>query len=355
MHRGILNCFLFGAFLASCTGVKPRITAVCEENEVGNNIVKWETTPALEGEVKVFASTDPMNIPEDVPVATVPISNQRLTVVTADPTLRYYYSLVFNGRYRVKVAVRNVIIPGIQNFRDVGGYPVYPLHKRVKWGMLYRSAEINNPGMRAVQELKNIGIKTIVDLRSPEEISGQGDWTRNFRVVHVPISTRSMQQALEDIKGGRIESDTVCRIVERVNRELVRQFPQAYRQVFDVLLDEDNYPVVIQCSSGNGRTGVVTALLLAALGVDSESIFEDYRLSNKYYNIPAALRYAYRLPACSQEAITAILSAREDFLRAAREEIEDSYGEVDAYLRKGVGLNKKEIRQLQKILLVPLE
>ena len=73
--------------------------------------------PLIKGNVKVYASTDPNYIPEDSPVAMANIADQRMTIVTTDPTRRYYYTLVFNDKYRVKIATRNVNIPGIQNFR----------------------------------------------------------------------------------------------------------------------------------------------------------------------------------------------------------------------------------------------
>lgn len=99
-------------------------------------------------------------------------------------------------------------------------------------------------------------------------------------------------------------------MVERMNRELVMNYHHEYRQIFDILLDSANYPVVVHCSSGKGRTGIASALILASLGVNSDIIMEDYRLSNDYFNIPSASRYAYNLPARSQEAITTVYSAR---------------------------------------------
>ena len=75
--------------------------------------------------------------------------------------------------------------------------------------------------------------------------------------------------------------------------------------------------------------GIVSALVLASLGVDEDIIMEDYRLSNDYFNIPAASRYAYQLPARSQEAITTLFSAREDFLNAAIEEMESRNAHTD--------------------------
>lgn len=108
---------------------------------------------------------------------------------------------------------------------------------------------------------------------------------------------------------------------------------------------------MIHCTSGKGRTGVVSALLLAALGVNEDVIMEDYRLSNDYFNIPKASQYAYKLSVNSQEAITTIYSAKEDFLNAAKEQIEAEYGSVQTYLKKGIGLSAEEIEQLRSILL----
>lgn len=151
MYRNLLNLLTCVLLLPACSGTAPHISIVCEENNVGNSIVKWEIAPLIKGNVKVYASTDPNNIPEDSPVAIANISDQRMTIVTTDPTKRYYYTLVFNDKYRVKIATRNVNIPGIQNFRDMGGYPSYPTKKRVRWGMLYRSAQDRQSGMLLTQ------------------------------------------------------------------------------------------------------------------------------------------------------------------------------------------------------------
>ena len=46
-----------------------------------------------------------------------------------------------------------------------------------------------------------------------------------------------------------------------------------------------------------------------------------------------------------------IYSAKEDFLNAAKEQIEAEYGSVQTYLKKGIGLSAEEIEQLRSILL----
>ncbi len=356
MHKNLLNGLALMMLLSACGGATPHITVVCEENNVGNSIVKWETKPALQGEVKVFASTDPDHIPEVKPVATADIAGQWTTVVTDDPAKRHYYTLLFNDKYRVRVATRNVNVPGVQNFRDLGGYPIYSRHKRVRWGMLYRSAQIDVTQSATLDKLNRLGIRTIIDLRDTSERPQPSlPPPTQPRIVQIPIPAGCLTDILTGIDRESIQSDTVYRIVERINRHIVAAHASAFRRVFDVLLDEDNYPAVIHCTTGKGRTGIATALVLSALGVNKEDIMEDYRLSNRYFDIPSATSYAYELPTRSQEALTTVYSAREGFLDAARNEIESTYGSVDEYLTQAVGLQKEEVRQLRKILLVDEE
>lgn len=350
MNRSLLSLLTL-TMLAACSNVTPSISVVCEENNVGNNIVKWETT-SLSGNVKVFASTDPDHIPEEVPVAIANIADQKVTVITNDPTRRYYYTLLFADRYRVKVAPRNINVLGIQNFRDLGGYPSYKQGKQTRWGMLYRSAQIDSVGPCTYQELKNIGIRTIVDMRTADEMghSARPDY-HDFNMVRVPIPDGNLPQILKKVQDGKINPDTIHNIVERINRRLIANYSSQFREIFDVLLDEKNYPVLLQCSSGTGRTGIMSALVLAALDIDEDFILDDYQLSNSYFDITHASRDAYQQPVYVQEAITALYSAQEEYLEAAKMEAERLYGDVDTYLHEGLRLEKDEIRHLQKILL----
>ena len=113
MYKNLLNWLAIVILLPSCSKSTPSISAVCEENYVGNCVIKWEASPSIPGQVKVYASLDPNNIPEVNPVASSKISDGKMTIITNNPTQRYFYSMVFDNKYRLKIASRNVNIPNV--------------------------------------------------------------------------------------------------------------------------------------------------------------------------------------------------------------------------------------------------
>lgn len=351
MYKNLLGWLGAIVLLPSCAGNAPSISIVGEENNVGNCIIRWETTPEIEGKVKFYASTSPDKILEKNPVAIADIKDQRITIVPPDPTKRYYYRVVFNNRYKLKTATRNVNIPGVQNFRDMGGYSTAK-KKKIRWGMLFRSGEMDNLGCSARKELTNIGIKTIVDLRSDGERREKElavDSTIN--VIHIPIGAYNINEILRGLRDGEIRNDSINNLMLRINRDLVTYYRTEYRKVFNVLLEKDNYPLVIYCSTGKGRTAIASALVLSVLGVNDDVMLYDYRLSNRYFDIPRSTSFGYSLSTKSQEAITTLFSARESFINAAIGQIEKNYGDMATYLERGLNITPDEVKQLKGILL----
>lgn len=57
-----------------------------------------------------------------------------------------------------------------------------------------------------------------------------------------------------------------------------------YRKFFDLVLtnDKENESLLFHCTAGKDRTGFAAILLLDCLGVNSETIVEDYMATNRY-------------------------------------------------------------------------
>ncbi len=58
----------------------------------------------------------------------------------------------------------------------------------------------------------------------------------------------------------------------------------AFRRLFEQLGEDKSLPLLFHCSAGKDRTGVMTALLLTLLGVDRQTVIDDYLLSAKVWN-----------------------------------------------------------------------
>ena len=99
---------------------------------------------------------------------------------------------------------------------------------------------------------------------------------------------------------------------------------------------------MIHCTAGKDRTGFACALILHTLGVADDVISEDYLLTNRYYR---------RDPASSSDLpddVKQVLgSVQGSFLAAAFEAIDTDYGDLETYLREGLGLGAAERAHLE--------
>lgn len=54
----------------------------------------------------------------------------------------------------------------------------------------------------------------------------------------------------------------------------------AIRQVFEILSDRNNYPLIMHCTIGTDRTGMMSYLINGLVGVEKEELLRDYLFSN---------------------------------------------------------------------------
>lgn len=94
MHKYLIKWLLLFLLIPACSSKRvPEILVACQENNVGNYIIQWETYPIIKGKVKVYESSDPFNIAEKKPVAMADISDQQITIITKNPNQRLFFCL----------------------------------------------------------------------------------------------------------------------------------------------------------------------------------------------------------------------------------------------------------------------
>lgn len=242
---------------------------------------------------------------------------------------------------------RIINFKGTCNFRDLGGYPTQ-YGKQVKWGTVYRSDHLGSLTRADLKRFEQLGIQLILDTRTPLERQSRpnrlpGD--NPPRTIHFPIEVgnRSIDELKRKVFFGKTDDlDLHDELIQ--NYKLgVSTHGKEILAMIELLSNPDNLPVLIHCNSGKDRTGIACALLLSALGVPRETIFEDYLLSatcmEKMVNRLVVKVKLISLLRADTLQLRNMLSTRRVFLQAAFDEMAHLCGSVDDYLHD-IGLTE---------------
>ncbi len=170
-------------------------------------------------------------------------------------------------------ADRHLRVPGTRNLRDVGGYPA-GAGRQVRWRTLFRTDALDQLPERSIDRLLDLGVRQVIDLRWPHELAV----APSVFAAHPTVAYRSIPLLDDDPTPMVGLAGTYRYILDHRGAQLA--------EVVRAVLRPGGTPVVIGCSAGKDRTGVVIALLLAAVGVAPEVIAEDYHLSAALFARP---------------------------------------------------------------------
>ncbi|KAH9860511.1 hypothetical protein J1614_011842 [Plenodomus biglobosus] len=119
------------------------------------------------------------------------------------------------------------------------------------------------------------------------------------------------------------------------------------KQVFDVLSDEQNWPLLVHCTQGKDRTGLIVMLILFLLGVDDKIIDDDYRLSES----ELAPEKEERMKEISSIGLSERFAVcPPDVVSSVHSHIKDNYTSVENYLGS-VGVGSDQVSFVRSKLL----
>ncbi len=245
------------------------------------------------------------------------------------------------------LAEHEIKLTGAFNVRDLGGFQTKNgLHIKPK--MLLRSARLNMLTEHDAKILVNqyhVGFD--FDLRRPEEVQAQPD-------VRVPEITY-INDSVETADSFRYE------ITPENNRQHYRSYVttqkarDTYHHLFMTLLNAKGKAVLWHCAAGKDRTGFGGALIMYVLGVDMETIFDDYDASNDFLRAhnERQLNFMKENGFSEAEIETAKIDGEVDrsYLAAAFDEINRQYGSISRFISKGLRISPRQQKKLRKLYL----
>jgi protein-tyrosine phosphatase len=324
-------------------------TFACGDGK-GNDTIRWDTFPLLEGTVKIYSFENP-NYPEFAEFEKEVNIGDGKTIInfSGKREARKYYYLKFNNTYSTIVANRFIVVDSIMNLRDLGGYKTGDKHA-VRWGKLFRSGRLSlNENGR--DQFNSLHIRTVIDFRTECERKNRPDYNFNANFIQLPIAACDLSSALECLKKGEFKRGDAFIFMQDGYKDMAVKYSEQFSRMFEVLMDSLNYPVLIHCTAGKDRAGFASALILSALNIPKDQIIDDYLLTYSLPNIRNEGKYAYELSSEGQEAVTALLSSNEQFLETALNNIEKEYGSINGYLEQALHLDKEKRTRLQQLLL----
>jgi protein-tyrosine phosphatase len=169
---------------------------------------------------------------------------------------------------------REVVLEGCVNFRDLGGYRTID-GRQTRWRQVFRADGLNklSPDDRVI--LTELGLGTVIDLRTRQEAEQRG----SFPIDDIPV--RYLGLPLTDVlpTAEELPDWKEASYVASHYFDMVVGAGVVLTEAIEALAAEGGLPAVMHCSAGKDRTGVLSALLLAFLGVPDETIVADYALS----------------------------------------------------------------------------
>ncbi|MBQ2407485.1 MAG: tyrosine-protein phosphatase [Lachnospiraceae bacterium] len=224
------------------------------------------------------------------------------------------------------------ILESTMNTRELGMYRIQGTKNYTLSNRIYRSDRCESLSASDKKLLLDRDITTIIDLRSEQEAETKPSAfssDSDFIVFHYPIVEGMLPpNSLEAVPVSYMEI----------------AHADCVKEVFKTIADA-NGGVLFHCTAGKDRTGVVSAILLALVGVSDEDTVYDYAISREF-NKQRLEAYLKEHPEIDKDIVLANEKSMYGFLRMLREK----HNSVDQYLRD-IGISEYEIQELKSKLI----
>ena len=241
---------------------------------------------------------------------------------------------------------------GIENVRDLGGM-LRADGAKIRPGRLLRAGRLEKATDGDLGRLAEMGLAEGIDLRDGGELQRAPDRIVPGAVYHHLPVLPPIDENFKPVDDPTYTAEELHRDFRRIYL-LLAQSPEAqaaYGEFFRILLAAEGRPVLWHCTQGKDRTGVGALLLLTALGMDWDTIMEDYLLTNTFTQRLMDGIAVMENPPFNEDIAREIFLVFPENLRMYRDCVELEYGSVMNYLELALNVGPDEIETLERYYL----
>ena len=224
--------------------------------------------------------------------------------------------------------VRHLNFKYIANLRDIGGYATKD-NRVTKFNRIMRSSLIKNLEQEEFDYLKRNNLFLNIDIRDKSDVELRVNYLQDkVKFINVPFNDEIPKEE-KDIPAGYML------LLENRNIKLI----------FDAIHENPGL-IIINCSMGKDRTGVIMMLLLLLCGVNNKDIISDYMLSYNYVKDDVNL-YHLKHP-----EVPAWLGASKSwYMEETIKLFFEKYHDLKGYFVEYLGIPEDELYEIRESLL----
>ncbi|MDR1469111.1 MAG: tyrosine-protein phosphatase [Spirochaetaceae bacterium] len=252
-------------------------------------------------------------------------------------------------------------IEGLDNIRDIGGYKTAD-GKTVKKGLLYRADALSKMTPNGIAQFERLNIGYIFDLRSDGEIARKPDPAIKgaaYYQTRVADTTATLIWPSTDEETYAFYSGPASRnyyIAASEYMVIATQSRESLKTILTIAREnKESKGLIWHCSGGKDRTGYISAVFLSLLGVDNETIIQEYLLTNidrKEFD-EKEREYMdaeyFHGDKTMMEGFLAVQEARREYVDIFLSGIQNLYGTVDNYVITELGLTQEDLNSIKSL------
>ena len=224
--------------------------------------------------------------------------------------------------------IRHLNFKYISNLRDIGGY-VTKDNRVTKFNRIMRSSLIKNLEPEEFEYLIRNNLCLNIHIRNKNDLNVRVNYLQDkVKFINIPFNDEI--PALEkDIPAGYMA------LVEDRNIKLI----------FDAIRENKGL-IIINCSMGKDRTGVIMMLIELLCGVTNKDIISDYMLSYNYVKDDVNLFHLNH-----PEYPAWVGASKSWYMEETIKMFFDKYHDVNNYFIDYLGLKEEELNEIRESLL----